>query len=420
MSFNINEIVDNYRCPCHTHGIESNCEITVKDQTKFFQCATCSYSWGIFLPNPLKKCLSCRGTFYEIVVIPELCSVFRCYFCSARIPEITILGHYQKIVSLHLNRKSEITLPTDTQSVQCSKHNWSYRFLNGEFQKSCSLCGIKIVLTDPKEISLNATEFLNCCENIRTGFSCFRYLNNIILQCNECMSETVVTNNEAITDWLSGGQWGIGFVQQEIRSIKDLHVGDHLAYIRKLYEHHVIVVWVDAAKGMFKQVGFTGPSIKSKDDMSLEGKVSISEKIYNNIEDLMVIILYLPLDCFHVGQVIHRALSRIEESDYNLITNNCEHMATWCKYGVFECVQVKKVLEKYTKIGQTFIETHFIPPVQAICYKASQVANEDPTIAHIHDAVVSQHRNIKEKLKNTLSLIYGETKPMEKEKEPEK
>jgi Lecithin retinol acyltransferase len=38
--------------------------------------------------------------------------------------------------------------------------------------------------------------------------------------------------------------------------------------------------------------------------------------------------------------VIERAESRLGERQYHLLTNNCEHFATWCKIGQSECVQL--------------------------------------------------------------------------------
>jgi len=39
--------------------------------------------------------------------------------------------------------------------------------------------------------------------------------------------------------------------------------------------------------------------------------------------------------------VIRRALSRLGENKYNLLFNNCEHFATWCKIGISESKQVE-------------------------------------------------------------------------------
>jgi hypothetical protein len=45
------------------------------------------------------------------------------------------------------------------------------------------------------------------------------------------------------------------------------------------------------------------------------------------------------------AETVERAKSRIGENRYNLVTNNCEHFAIWCKTGVSESHQVKKFLE---------------------------------------------------------------------------
>lgn len=42
--------------------------------------------------------------------------------------------------------------------------------------------------------------------------------------------------------------------------------------------------------------------------------------------------------------VLRRATSRLGEHEYNLLFNNCEHFATWCKTGVSESKQVRDIL----------------------------------------------------------------------------
>ena len=42
-------------------------------------------------------------------------------------------------------------------------------------------------------------------------------------------------------------------------------------------------------------------------------------------------------------QTLKRAYSRIGESKYNLVQNNCEHFALWCKTGMSQSMQVKMV-----------------------------------------------------------------------------
>ena len=43
-------------------------------------------------------------------------------------------------------------------------------------------------------------------------------------------------------------------------------------------------------------------------------------------------------------ETVRRALSRVGEEKYNLLLNNCEHFAIWCKTGVSESYQVKRVI----------------------------------------------------------------------------
>lgn len=45
-------------------------------------------------------------------------------------------------------------------------------------------------------------------------------------------------------------------------------------------------------------------------------------------------------------ETVARAYSRLGEERYNLITNNCEHFAMWCKTGMSESSQVKYILSK--------------------------------------------------------------------------
>lgn len=47
-------------------------------------------------------------------------------------------------------------------------------------------------------------------------------------------------------------------------------------------------------------------------------------------------------------QTVARARSRIGESHYNLVTNNCEHFVIWCKTGVHESMQVNEMFRLLT------------------------------------------------------------------------
>ena len=46
------------------------------------------------------------------------------------------------------------------------------------------------------------------------------------------------------------------------------------------------------------------------------------------------------------GVTLRRAMSRIGEQNYNLLFNNCEHFATWCKTGRHSSEQVDSVIDR--------------------------------------------------------------------------
>ena len=46
------------------------------------------------------------------------------------------------------------------------------------------------------------------------------------------------------------------------------------------------------------------------------------------------------------GVTLRRAMRRIGEQNYNLLFNNCEHFATWCKTGRHRSGQIDSVLER--------------------------------------------------------------------------
>ena len=51
-------------------------------------------------------------------------------------------------------------------------------------------------------------------------------------------------------------------------------------------------------------------------------------------------------DASTLGVTLRRAMGRIGEQNYNLLFNNCEHFAIWCKTGRHRSSQVDSVLER--------------------------------------------------------------------------
>ena len=49
-------------------------------------------------------------------------------------------------------------------------------------------------------------------------------------------------------------------------------------------------------------------------------------------------------------ETVKRAKSRLGEDRYNLVMNNCEHFAIWCKTGILESYQVKRAFNAFVKL----------------------------------------------------------------------
>jgi Lecithin retinol acyltransferase len=54
---------------------------------------------------------------------------------------------------------------------------------------------------------------------------------------------------------------------------------------------------------------------------------------------------------FIADVVIRRAQSRLGEKNYNLLFNNCEHFATWCKTGISDSRQIREFVPIITQFN---------------------------------------------------------------------
>jgi hypothetical protein len=106
--------------------------------------------------------------------------------------------------------------------------------------------------------------------------------------------------------------------------------GDHIRVRRQGYWHHGI----DCGDGTvihytgspFEHVG-AAIRLTSLDDFAKGGKVKVVSSPAEGDADL----------------VIARAESRLGETTYHVLTNNCEHFARWCSTGRHESKQVLRV-----------------------------------------------------------------------------
>lgn len=65
---------------------------------------------------------------------------------------------------------------------------------------------------------------------------------------------------------------------------------------------------------------------------------------------------YEKFAAFSADAVIRRAESQLGRSDFDIVMNNCEHFATWCKTGIKDSEQVdalwRKVLDPMSYMGR--------------------------------------------------------------------
>ena len=57
------------------------------------------------------------------------------------------------------------------------------------------------------------------------------------------------------------------------------------------------------------------------------------------------VVPYGDVSCSPAGTTLRRAMGRLGEQNYNLLFNNCEHFAHWCKTGRHRSAQVEGLLQ---------------------------------------------------------------------------
>jgi hypothetical protein len=104
--------------------------------------------------------------------------------------------------------------------------------------------------------------------------------------------------------------------------------GDHIKVHRPAYWHHGIDI------GDQTVIHFTG-EISQKADAEIK-RTSLKEFLDRG---KLTVVEYAK--CFEPDEVIRRAFSCIGDREYNLLLNNCEHFACWCKTGNFRSEQAR-------------------------------------------------------------------------------
>lgn len=112
-----------------------------------------------------------------------------------------------------------------------------------------------------------------------------------------------------------------------------LQAGDHIKVNRKLYWHHGIYC------GNNEVIHYTPGADGGVADMLLGEGVVCLDSLDSFADGSDVKVVHYK-SCADRRVVLRRARGRLGEREYNLVTNNCEHFATWCKTGSRSSQQV--------------------------------------------------------------------------------
>ena len=115
--------------------------------------------------------------------------------------------------------------------------------------------------------------------------------------------------------------------------------GSHLVTQRRFYTHH----------GLYMGNGFVI-------EYDREKGVVIND-LYGFQEGHEISLILHKNSPYKSLEIIQRALSRVGESDYNLLFNNCEHFVNWCIEGTALSYQVQDVYEKIGSLFKVYVDS---------------------------------------------------------------
>jgi len=166
---------------------------------------------------------------------------------------------------------------------------------------------------------------------------------------------------------------------REVSSLSELHDGDHISFYRGVYYHHAIVI--HASRDKMVIVSFTNPcetmvqnGMRSQPvrnpPLGKKGAHIAVETYDAEMFRQETVYVYDYDDCFGAKEVVEKAMSVqkgvVEWNEYDLISNNCEHFATWCKTGRKESKQV----DVATNVGMGLAVAGGLSLLGSLVYKA--------------------------------------------------
>ena len=153
----------------------------------------------------------------------------------------------------------------------------------------------------------------------------------------------------AFPRWCKTGKGGLTAIspiklhegREVIHQIEDLTKGDHIMFDRGPYFHHAIVMDVVPVENKLELVHFCNGKCANCKCCSV--KVRNNTKTRQEESGTLFRLTYNKLTEITPDQVALRAkVIKEKDQDYTLVGSNCEHLATWCKIGIWESVQVRQ------------------------------------------------------------------------------
>jgi hypothetical protein len=131
----------------------------------------------------------------------------------------------------------------------------------------------------------------------------------------------------------------------------EINPGDILCVNRGLYKHYGIYI------GNSTVIHYAA----SDGDFGIDA--SVHKTVLKEFEDggkAKVVKLHGTGKQFSPEETVCRAISRIGEKKYNLLSNNCEHFAFWCKTGMNKSGQVEKAASAVILVSMVFVLTKLV------------------------------------------------------------
>lgn len=75
--------------------------------------------------------------------------------------------------------------------------------------------------------------------------------------------------------------------------------------------------------------------------------------------------------------VVQRAESRLDETGYHPVRNNCEHFARWCVTGTAESRQIRRAIYAFTGIAVTFAGTVAAATIVHVARRRARTGRSD-------------------------------------------